>query len=134
MLGAVSSLLMGQSTHTRLLVKWGDFLGPGRWDPEPLRQSVLQTQLSHCLPRPFPFPSHSSSSTAVRWTWVKGTGHFCGFTGLDPNDLWVTTNRTVKTRLLLRIPHTTKTTMLIREILAKREELMLLPATALLHA
>lgn len=55
MLGAVSSLLMGQSTHPRLLVKWGDFLGPGRWDPEPLRQSVLQTQLSHCLPRPLSF-------------------------------------------------------------------------------
>lgn len=53
---AISSLLMGQSTHPRLLGKWGEFLGPGRWDPEPLRQSVLQTRLSHCLPRPLSFP------------------------------------------------------------------------------
>lgn len=65
---------------------------------------------------------------------MKVTGHSCGFTGLDPNDLCVTTNRTVKTRLLLRIPHTTKTTMLLREILGKREDLLLLLAMALLHA
>lgn len=45
----------------------------------------------------------------------------------------MTTNRTVKTRLLLRIPHTTIVMMVIREILREREDLMMLLAMTLPH-
>lgn len=57
--------------------------------------------------------SPSPQSPSEKGTWLEVRGH-CGVASwvCHPNDLFVTANRTMKTRVLLRSPQTTGTTML----------------------